>query len=147
MKITYVMCSIFRSILASRRKCRSCTDHEQCTVRRKSIVRTVSQSIQHCSGNDQSRKCHSVHNRDCRLLESSRVQSSGDRKHKSQSPDRSDHDPNSQADIYTPVGREFRSHLLASRPCRSIDRTHSFRVRSTTDLDSRLLEQINYFKK
>lgn len=134
----YVMSSIFHSSPASRRRFRSCIVRELSSVHRMSIVRRELQSSRRCSGIATTHICRWVRSLSCRRPVSSRVQSSGDRKHTSRSPNRSVHGPSIPASTDKPAGRELRNLHLASQPCRSTGRRRSYRDLSTMDLGSQL---------
>lgn len=135
---TYVTCSICRSILGSRHRCRSCIVRGQYIVHHMSTVRRGHQTIPDYSDTWKTRRFRSVRSPSCKRLGSSRRRSSDVRKRMRRFRDRSVHDPSSLASIGTPAGLSFRNLLPASLLCRSTDRKCSFRDRNKTRLDIRL---------
>ena len=137
--VTYVVCSIFHSILVSRHKFHSCIVRELYISSRKLIVRIKLQTSQDCNDISMTHKFHSARNLNCKQPVSNRVLSNDVHKCKSQFRDRNDHGQSSRVNICKLVGHEFHNLLLASQLYRSIDRKRNFHDQSKLGLDNQLL--------
>jgi hypothetical protein len=140
---TYVMCNIFHSILVSRHKFHSCIVHVRSNVNHKLIVHKVLPSILDCIDIVTTRRFHLVRNLNCKQLVNNRDQSNDDHRHKSPSPSRNVHGPNSLVSIDKLVDLSFHNLHPAILLYRNIDHSRNFHDQNNLDHYNQLLK-INF---